>query len=184
MKALVGAFNKEKAPGRSFSGHCETSQRFVDSSSVLAAAVTQSLGGAARRESGSWAERRMLGPAVRGAEVPSPALPAQSGPGPAPEHIPDQPCTAAPAPLQHHLQTCSMAGRGRAGPGGGAAKQSAQATGPRSRAAAAAVTSEQPAADTAAPAAQPAAAPAQVSSRDGYVRIFCTQCVTACRRVT
>ena len=34
MKVLVGAFNKEKAPVRSFSGHCETSRRFVDSSSA------------------------------------------------------------------------------------------------------------------------------------------------------
>ena len=34
MKVLVGAFNKEKAPVRSFSGQCETSRMFVDSSSA------------------------------------------------------------------------------------------------------------------------------------------------------
>ena len=30
VKARVGTFNKEKALARAFSGHCETSQRFVE----------------------------------------------------------------------------------------------------------------------------------------------------------
>ena len=34
MTAFVGAFNKEKARVGAFSGHCETSRRFVDSSST------------------------------------------------------------------------------------------------------------------------------------------------------
>ena len=33
MKALLGTFNNDKALFWAFSGHCETSQRFVDSSS-------------------------------------------------------------------------------------------------------------------------------------------------------
>ena len=33
MKVTVGAFNKEKALIGAFSGHCETSRRFVDNSS-------------------------------------------------------------------------------------------------------------------------------------------------------
>ena len=32
VKVLVGAFNKEKALVGAFSGHCETSRKFVDSS--------------------------------------------------------------------------------------------------------------------------------------------------------
>ena len=33
VRALVGTFNKEKALVRAFSGHCDISRRFVDSSS-------------------------------------------------------------------------------------------------------------------------------------------------------
>ena len=45
MKALVAAFNKEKALIGSFSGHCVTSRTFVDSSSAQDAGIGQQING-------------------------------------------------------------------------------------------------------------------------------------------